>query len=443
MSFLDWADNLPKNWETKPLRAVARYVVSNVDKVAHEGEIPVRLCNYVDVYNREFITLGLDFMHATASKAEIEKFAVRIDDVLITKDSESWDDIGIPALVRQTSHDLVCGYHLALIRALRDKMTGAFLFRCLQAKSVRVQLELASNGVTRFGIPKSGIGILRLPVPPLPQQRAITDYLDRETARIDALVEEKERVLTLLAEKRRALITSAVIRGLDPNVPFRDSGIPCVGKTPESWETTRLRFLTKAIEQGWSPEAANDQPNPDEWGVLKLNAVNRSQFDDTAVKTLPADVEPRTDLEVCQGDVLVTRSNTPALVGDACFVETTRPKLMLSDIIYRLILRPQLVEGKFLVYFLTVPAGRIQIENDARGTSASMVKISQEHIKNWRIPVPPIGEQRAITHHLDRETARMDKLMSKMRGTIDLLKERRASLIGAAVTGKIVVECAA
>ena len=171
MSLLAWIDQLPNNWEAKPLRSVADYVVSNVDKVPDDDEIPVRLCNYTDVYNNEFITPALDFMQATASEAEIAKFGLAVDDVIITKDSESWDDIGVPALVQETTGGLVCGYHLALLRPFKQKMDGAFLFRCLQAKPVRVQLELAANGVTRFGIPKSEIGTMRLPVPPLPQQR--------------------------------------------------------------------------------------------------------------------------------------------------------------------------------------------------------------------------------------------------------------------------------
>ena len=243
MTLLAWTDDLPDNWEAKPLRSVADYVVSNVDKVSTDEEVPVRLCNYSDVYHNEFITLALDFMQATASEAEIAKFGVTVDDVIITKDSESWDDIGVPALVRETGHNLVCGYHLALLRPLEEKMAGAFLFRSLQAKPVRAQLELAANGITRFGIPKSGIGTMRVPVPPLPQQRAITDYLDRETAHLDALVAVKERVLALLAEKRRALITRAVTRGLDPDVPLRDSGIPWLGEIPAHWRMERAKFL--------------------------------------------------------------------------------------------------------------------------------------------------------------------------------------------------------
>ena len=243
MSLLGWINDLPETWEAKPLRAVARHVVSNVDKLMREFEIPIRLCNYTDVYHNEFITLGLDFLRATATEVEIEKFALRVDDVLITKDSESWNDIGIPALVRQTSDDLVCGYHLALVRALSDKMTGDFLFRCLQAKPIRVQLELAANGVTRFGIPKSEIGSLRLPVPPLTKQRAITNFLDRETARLDALITAKERVLALLSEKREALITRAVTTGINSKIPVRYSGIPWLGEIPEHWTTERARWL--------------------------------------------------------------------------------------------------------------------------------------------------------------------------------------------------------
>ena len=215
MSLLDWADGLPERWEAKPLRSTADYVVSNVDKVPAENEVPVRLCNYTDVYNNEFITLDLDFMQATASEDEIAKFGLLVDDVVITKDSESWDDIGVPALVRETASDLVCGYHLALLRPRTRNMDGAFLFRCLQAKPIRVQLELAANGVTRFGIPKSEIGAMTLPVPPLPQQRAIADYLDRETARIDAMIEQINKSIGLLREYRTALISAAVAGKID------------------------------------------------------------------------------------------------------------------------------------------------------------------------------------------------------------------------------------
>jgi type I restriction enzyme S subunit len=278
-----------------------------------------------------------------------------------------------------------------------------------------------------------------MPLPPIDEQRAIVEYLDRETARLDGLVAAKERGLGLLAEKRRALITRAVTRGLDSSVPLRDSGIPWLGEIPAHWGTERLRWLIRTIEQGWSPEAENRGPNEDEWAVLKLNAVAHGQFNPSAAKALPVGLEARIDLEVHSGDFLITRANTPALVGDVCFVTEVPPRLMLCDLIYRLRLLDDRLDGQYLSHFFTSPMGREQIESDARGTSNSMVKISQEHIKNWWLPLPPIDEQRAIVAHIATETAKLDALRSATERTIALLKERRAALIAAAVTGRMII----
>ncbi len=251
------------------------------------------------------------------------------------------------------------------------------------------------------------------------------------------MITAKERLLNLLTEKRQALITRAVTRGLDPRAPLRDSGISWLGEIPAHWQCVRLRFLIEKIEQGWSPEAENREPAFEEWGVLKLNAVSRGRFDATAAKALPVTLESREELEVRNGDFLVTRSNTPSLVGDACFVEDTRPRLMLCDLIYRLHLRRNLVDGKFLGYFLILPAARGQIESDARGSSGSMVKISQEHIKDWWIPMPSLAEQENIVEYLAGKTSALEKIQSATERTIALLKERRAAIIAAAVTGQI------
>ena len=113
---------------------------------------------------------------------------------------------------------------------------------------------------------------------------------------------------------------------------------------------------------------------------------------------------------------------------------------MLCDLIYRLTLRAGLIDARFLGYFLTLPVGRSQIEMDAHGTSASMVKISQEHITNWLVPLPPIDEQQALVVQLAREVDPIESVKNATELTITLLKERRAALIAAAVTDQINVE---
>src|SRR6266571_2332466 len=102
----------PTDWQELPLSSVADASFSSVDKKSHAGEQPVRLCNYIDVYKNEYITDDLPFMRATATRSEIAQFGVRLADVIITKDSETPDDIGIPALADYSAPDLVCGYHL-------------------------------------------------------------------------------------------------------------------------------------------------------------------------------------------------------------------------------------------------------------------------------------------------------------------------------------------
>ena len=151
-----WMGLIPAHWETRRLWGIAEMRVSNVDKHTKEDEVPVRLCNYVDVYKNDRITQEISFMAATASTEEIERFRLHHEDVLITKDSETWDDIGVPALVTEPSDDLISGYHLAILRPKAD-IHGGFLFWALQSKATAYQFYVEAKGVTRFGLTHSGI----------------------------------------------------------------------------------------------------------------------------------------------------------------------------------------------------------------------------------------------------------------------------------------------
>ena len=111
-SGVEWLGDVPEHWEVKRLKTSATCWVSNVDKVPAEDELPVRLCNYTDVYYHDHITPDMELMETTATADEIRRFGLRVGDVVITKDSEEWSDIAVPALVKKTTPDLVCGYHL-------------------------------------------------------------------------------------------------------------------------------------------------------------------------------------------------------------------------------------------------------------------------------------------------------------------------------------------
>jgi type I restriction enzyme S subunit len=436
-SHLRWARHVPRGWSVKPLRAVSDYVVSNVDKVPVDGEQVIRLCNYSDVYNNEFITQKLDFMVSTATEDEIRRFGLLVEDVIITKDSESWNDIGVPALVVETADDLVCGYHLALLRPRESSLSGRFLLRCLQAKLLRLQLELAANGVTRFGLPKSDIGSMRLPVPPLATQVAIADYLDRETARLDGLVAAKQRVLDLLADKRKAIIATAVTRGLDPKVKLRDSGVPWLGEIPVHWEFWKVGHLAK-VGNGSTPE----RDNADYWSDGSFPWLNSSVVNQDEVTTSDQFVT-ETALRECHlprlqpGTVLVAITGQGKTRGQAVVLSigatiNQHMAFVRPD--------PKLIESWFLRWlFYRAYEYLRSISDDAGGTKGAL---TCEDVASLRIPVPPLVEQRAIVEHIARETGKLDVVRAATERTIVLLKDRRAALIAAAVTGQLEVGAA-
>ena len=213
-SGVEWLGDVPAHWEVRRLRTVAEMRVSNVDKHTREDEFPVRLCNYVDVYKNDRITQAMTFMSATASRDEIERFQLKRHDVLITKDSEAWDDIGVPSLVTESADDLLSGYHLALLRPFQE-ILGAYLARTLENKGVAYQFHVRANGVTRYGMTHTGIQSVRIPLPPLLEQAAIVEHLDKATAGIDAAIARARRQIELVQEYRTRLISDVVTGKLD------------------------------------------------------------------------------------------------------------------------------------------------------------------------------------------------------------------------------------
>ena len=208
--------------------------VSHVDKHTKDGEIPVRLCNYVDVYKNNRITQQLTFMLATASEDEVEKFRLHQNDVVITKDSETWDDIGVPALVTEPSNDLISGYHLAILRPRADTL-GPFLFWALQSKPISYQFHVEAKGVTRYNLPITGYNRSACQYHPSKNKPPSSATLDNTDQQIQRYIASKERLIALLEEERQALVHQAVTRGLDPNVRLKPSGVEWLGDVPEHW----------------------------------------------------------------------------------------------------------------------------------------------------------------------------------------------------------------
>lgn len=276
------------------------------------------------------------------------------------------------------------------------------------------------------------------PLPPLDTQQRIARFLDEKTARIDGLIEKKRALLDRLAEKRQALITRAVTKGLNPDAPMKPSGIDWLGDIPAHWEVLPLKRRIVGIEQGWSPSADERVAADDEWGVLKSGCVNEGVYDQTSHKALPSLLEPRLEIEVHPGDILMCRaSGSLKYIGSVALVRETRPLLMFSDKTYRLTLEEKSTDKSFFVYSMAAKHLREQIRLSVSGAEGLANNIAQSSVGRYLHSFPPLCEQIEIANYLDRLSGLLERTRSSIRESLRQLQDYRSALITAAVTGQI------
>ena len=266
------------------------------------------------------------------------------------------------------------------------------------------------------------IGNMSVPLPKCRKQRAIADYLDRETARLDAMVAEKERVLGLLTEKRRALITRAVTRGLDQNVLLRDSGIPWLGKIPTHWNVSRNAWLFQERDK-------RGEPNLRLLEVSINTGVVRRKFSDERIEATAADFN--TYKVARRGDVVFNKMRMwQGAVGIAPEDGLVSPDYVVSEPIGSL-------SSTYAGMLFQTAAFSAECARHSHGIVWDRLRLYWTGFRDIEVPLPPAREQAGIVVQIGFETKRLDELNKSAERTIALLKERRSALITAAVTGEI------
>ena len=429
-SGVDWLGDVPKDWKVMRLKHIASVSLSNVDKKSVEGQAAVLLCNYTDVYYNSEITPALNFMEATAPADQVKRFRLHIGDVLITKDSETPDDIGVPAVVAEELNGVVCGYHLAMLRP-NNFTNGGYLRYSLASPPFRDHFRSTAHGVTRFGLALDDIGTALTFSPPLPEQQQIAAFLDRKTAELDAVLRLKERQLALLAEKRQALISQAVTRGLDPTAPLKPSGIPWLGDVPGHWEVSPLKFLA-SFAGGGTPAKENLEFWAGEIPWVSPKDMKSEWIDDSEDHISEEALATSATSMVATGTVLIVvrsgilKHTIPVAVNSV-------PVSLNQDM--KAVIFGKRVEARYFAYLIR--GCQNALLTLWRKAGATVESIEQEYLANTECPVPPRPEQQAIIAYLDRETARMDGIAQAIRTQIGKVREYRQALISAAVTGKI------
>ena len=418
----EWWGQLPNGWQVVRLKHIAFLQLSNVDKHTVEGQESVQLCNYTDVYKNERITSDIPFMRASATDEQIKRLSLQKSDVLLTKDSETPDDIGVPAVVSEELTGIICGYHLAIARPMPDVAIGEFLFRSIQSEPVKRYFFSRAVGMTRYGLDKQALAETPIALPDLEEQSAIADYLDRETTKINALIAAREELLNLLTEKRRALITHAVTSGLNANAPLRDSGVEWLGEIPAHWEVEFARWLFTEV---------NDRSTTGDEELLTVSHITgvtpRSEKD---VNMFMA--ESLEGYKTCRpGDLII---NTLWAWMGAMGVAFQEGIVSPSYHVYRPVDR---LEPRFVDYLVRMPIFATEVTRYSKGVWSSRLRLYPEEFFGVLFPVPSLEEQQEIVDFLETQTAKLDQLQKALQETLRLLEERRTALITAVVSGQI------
>lgn len=417
-SGVEWLGDVPEHWEVKRLSYLATLKSGeNItsEMIAEGGDCPVYGGN------------GL--------RGNYHKFTHRGHHALIGRQGALCGNINY------ASGEFYASEHALVVSPLKE-YSVVWMGELLRA------MNLGQYSVTAAqpGIAAEVIRGLRIPVPPLPEQRAIAAFLDRETGRIDALIAKKRELVERLKEKRTALISHTVTHGLPPeaakkaglpvNPPLKPSGVEWLNDIPKHWEVKRLKFVIKErLQYGANESSGIDDPDlPRYVRITDIDEMGKLRPE--TFRSLPVEIAREYFLE--DGDVLFARSG--ATSGKTFLYRHEWGKCAYAGYLIRARLNQNKIEPQFLRHFTNS-------SNYWQWLSSSLIQatiqnVSAEKYADLALPLPPLSEQAAIAAYLDAETAKLDTLVAKIEEAVERLQEYRTALITAAVTGKIDVrEC--
>ena len=421
-SEIEWLDKIPVHWGVKRLKFSAPLRTSKLDTKPDDK-----------------VYVGLKHVESWTGRLLLEPQPERVDGVMLSfRAGEVLLGKLRPYLakVARPDFDGVCTSEILVLRPMPRCLQGYIMYFLLNESQV-LWLNSLTYGAKMPRVSPEQVGNSLVTLPSVPEQHAIAAFLDRETTKIDGLIEQKERLIELLGEKRTALITHAVTHGLDPTAPVKDSGIEWLDKIPAHWEIKRMKHVSvveNSGEFGAEPgECAIDLPV---CTTAHLTAAGVFLVDDMPVRSFSGEEASR--YVGVPGDLFVVKSsgsNTNIITGKLGLVTNTTPRIVFSNFLLRIRPSAKAVFPSFLAYLLRSALTRERIRKMVATTTYPNINVS-EYVGS-ALALPGVDEQKHIAAFLDRETAKIDGLVAKIRQAIDLLKEYRVALISAAVTGKV------
>ena len=440
-SGVDWLGEVPSTWDAKPLKRMT----SVNDDVLPESTDPDDEIDYVDISSVS-LEAGIRNVESIKFSAAPSRARRRVcdGDVIVSTVRTYLKAI---APIRSPASNLIVSTGFAVIRP-RDHFHPDFARYSMQAGYFIEDVIARSTGISYPAINATELVAIKVAVPPISEQGAISLFLDRETAKLDTLISKQERLIELLQEKRQAMISHAVTKGLplhgrgwsktgggtNSEVPMKDSGIEWLGMVPEHWAVGSLGYLSR-IETGSTPErSVQEYWNGDiPWiktGEINYTPINEAEehISELGLTNSAAKISPAGTLLMAMYGQGITRGRV-AILGIAAAYNQACAAISFGS----------RINVEFGRYFFMAAYAFIR----DFGNETSQMNLSSGLIAKIKLTIPPHSEQLTIIKYLDEVTVKIDKLLNRSRRNIDLMREHRTALISAAVTGKIDVREAA
>ena len=419
-SEIEGLEEIPDHWQVKRLK----YLATVNDEVLAETTNPNLEIAYVDIGNVDSVEgiTGRERLVFEDAPSRARRI-VREGDVIVSTVRTYLRAI---ARIKAAEANLIVSTGLAVVRPRH--LDGGFIAYALGAPYFVERVVAHSVGVSYPAIGARDLACLDIAFPPLAEQRAIVAFLDRVTAKIDALVAKKRRLIELLEEKRVALISRAVTKGLDPQMPVKDSGIEWLGEIPAHWEVRRLKTIAE-IRYGLG-EPPRESPNG--LPLIRATNINSGHITDAGMIYVdPLDVPSRRRAFLSAHEIIVVRSG--AYTADSSIVPRAYEGAIAG---YDMVVTARNADPEFLATTLLCPYVR-DAQLVVASTRSAQPHLNAEELGESLILLPPLTEQQSIVEFLRGEIPKLDALTAKIHEVVECLKELRTSLISSAVTGGI------
>ena len=427
-SRIPWVDELPVAWEEFRLRYLGALDAGGVDKKINEGESLYKSVHYMDVYRGSLRNIfdSPNYLIVSATPQKRDKCILRKGDVLFTTSSETPNDIGHSCVIGEDLNDTLFGYHLLRLR-VTDKIDFQFRKYLFGANYLRTWFSYRAVGMTRYGISNIDFADARIMIPPIDEQKKISNYLDQKVSQIDDLIQNKQELIDLLKEQRISVICSAVTKGIDSTAEMKDSGNEWLGYIPSHWRVVPAKALF-AQSKETRHETDVQLTASQKYGIISQeDYMERQNY-----KIVLADKGLENWKHVEPNDFIIS-------------LRSFQGGLEISYIPgcitwHYIVLKPKAgVEPEYFKWLFKSPR-YIQ----ALQLTAIFIRDGQDlRFSNFvQVPLPliPMDEQKEIAEYLNKETARIDSIIADITEQIEKLKEYRQSVISEVVTGKVAVE---